>query len=425
MLKISVIMPVYNMGKYVEKAIQSFLSQSIDDKELICINNASTDESIEVIRRYSDKFPMIRLVNLKKNEGAGIARNVGIEQAQGKYVCFLDADDFYVNDYALDRLFQCCEKNNLKACAGLMRFLKVNGDFEDNPLFRNMFDLGSELVIKSFKDDPIDHGYTLFIFRRDLLMKYEIRFPNLRRYQDPPFLINTLYFAREYGILNENFYCYRIEYRNRKFDYDSINDIFKGFLNVIQFAISNEDTEKLLKRTVERLNTNYFKTLCDGLDYDNCELINILLQIRDLIEPKGYELCVFRYLLFLKSRLQSNGIDDFSTNEFIRANRLNGKRIAVYGAGNIGERLVSALKENGLSDVVLWVDRYKAGEETKSIVISNVETLNNCDWDVLVIAIYEKDLSNSIRKYLDDILTKEHEIIEWASGNSLWHPIGW
>lgn len=95
---ISIIMPVYNPGKYLHTAIMGILSQSYENLELICINDASTDGSDHVLLQYQKHNKRIRLVHHKENTGAARSRNEGIELASGKYIFFVDADDVFEKD---------------------------------------------------------------------------------------------------------------------------------------------------------------------------------------------------------------------------------------------------------------------------------------------------------------------------------------
>ena len=91
--KISVIMPVYNVERYVSKSIESIINQSFNDFELIIVNDGSTDNSKEIIEKYAKLDSRITIIN-KENEGVASARNLGIDRSIGKYLFFCDSDDY-------------------------------------------------------------------------------------------------------------------------------------------------------------------------------------------------------------------------------------------------------------------------------------------------------------------------------------------
>lgn len=95
---VSVITPVYNCEKYIEDAIKSVLGQSYKNWEMILVDDLSTDKSCEIIERYIKNDSRIKLVKLKKNSGAAIARNTAMELAKGRFLAFLDGDDIWVSN---------------------------------------------------------------------------------------------------------------------------------------------------------------------------------------------------------------------------------------------------------------------------------------------------------------------------------------
>ena len=105
MTKLSVIMPVYNVAKYLPMCLDSIICQTLDDIEIICVNDGSTDESLSVLQEYKEKDSRIIIID-KKNEGSGVARNTALAIAQGEYVYFVDGDDWLDNDSVLKMLYE-------------------------------------------------------------------------------------------------------------------------------------------------------------------------------------------------------------------------------------------------------------------------------------------------------------------------------
>ena len=92
---LSIVVPVYNAETYIKQCLDSLLEQDTEQEkyEIICINDGSTDDSLRILEEYAKKYDNIRLID-KQNEGVSVARNLGLEKACGKYVWFVDADDF-------------------------------------------------------------------------------------------------------------------------------------------------------------------------------------------------------------------------------------------------------------------------------------------------------------------------------------------
>ena len=121
MQKISVIVPVYNIEHYIEECIKSILNQTFKEFELLLVDDGSTDSSLNICRGYEKKDNRIKVIH-KKNGGLSDARNVGIEKACGKYICFIDGDDFIAND-TLENMYNLILKNNSQiAVCNMVRY---------------------------------------------------------------------------------------------------------------------------------------------------------------------------------------------------------------------------------------------------------------------------------------------------------------
>lgn len=126
--KISIIVPVYNVEKYLERCLDSILSQSFNAFELILVNDGSTDNSYKICEKYSYNDKRIKLIN-KENGGLSSARNAGIEASQGEYIGFIDSDD-YIDKFMYEILYNYAEKN--KSDIVICKYKKVDANFGMN-----------------------------------------------------------------------------------------------------------------------------------------------------------------------------------------------------------------------------------------------------------------------------------------------------
>ena len=178
MIKVSIIVPIYNTGKYLKKCIDSLLSQTEKNIEVILVNDGSTDNSEDIIKEYKDK--RIRYIS-KPNEGIGKTRNRGIKEAKGKYLMFIDSDD-YISSNCVEVMLSMATSNN--ADIVISNFYKdydgklenVNYPFfkpsslKDNPDIMNMINLGpcnklylTELVKSNKFDEDIKYEDVNFV----------------------------------------------------------------------------------------------------------------------------------------------------------------------------------------------------------------------------------------------------------------------
>ena len=113
MYKISIIIPIYNTEKYLRRCLDSVCNQTFGDIEIICINDCSTDGSLNILNEYAQKDNRIKIINFIENKGVAIARNTGIDEAQGEYISFVDADDYVDLDF-FEKLYNKAIKTNSK-----------------------------------------------------------------------------------------------------------------------------------------------------------------------------------------------------------------------------------------------------------------------------------------------------------------------
>ena len=109
MIKVSVIIPVYNEELYLEQCLDSVCKQTLQEIEILCIDDGSTDDSLHILEQFAKKDIRIKVFQ-QRNQYAGNARNIGIQKAEGKYLCFLDSDDFFAPDL-LEKMYDAAEQN--------------------------------------------------------------------------------------------------------------------------------------------------------------------------------------------------------------------------------------------------------------------------------------------------------------------------
>ena len=112
---LSVVVPVYNVEEYIYECIESILNQDIDGVEIIVINDGSTDNSLKIVKSFNDE--RIRIID-KENGGLSSARNVGLKEAVGEYVIFIDSDDYLKDKSVLAEMYNLAKKNNSDIVAG-------------------------------------------------------------------------------------------------------------------------------------------------------------------------------------------------------------------------------------------------------------------------------------------------------------------
>ena len=225
MPKLSIIMPVYNTAKYLDRSIQSVISQTYMDWELILVNDGSTDNSAEICLSYTKKDSRIKLID-KENGGAGSARNAGIEVAQGEFIAFPDSDDWLEID-----TYELCMKRLTDTPVDLLLFGEITTVYNDKTgcIEKEIEDYIEENILLS-QDQCRDKWSKMIlsyhmnapwnkIYRKSIIEKHHLRFPDLRRMQDGVF--NLYYYDKIESFMSIKEYKYHFiwhsnEYQKKK-----------------------------------------------------------------------------------------------------------------------------------------------------------------------------------------------------------------
>lgn len=265
-IKVSVIIPVYNREKYLSKCLESILNQTLREIEIIAIDDGSTDSSLKILKQYADKYQNI-IVLTQENQGAGASRNRGIRQARGKYLIFIDSDDFYPVKDCLELLYNTAEKHHVSVCGGIMIILEDHVDMQKKYIY-------DEKITKKFycnkiiktQEYPDIYGYTRYLFLTDLIRDNNIYFPSYRRFQDPPFAVKALVYAKEFYGLDKIVYEYRIGHKRIDFSLEACLDVLRGIRDVFQLVKKNNlrkmYDEKLKNIFVQNMSLIYKYSFC-------------------------------------------------------------------------------------------------------------------------------------------------------------------
>ena len=210
MSKISVILPVYDCQDYIEKSITSVLNQSFSDFELIIVNDGSTDNTSEIISRFSDS--RITIIT-QPNHGPGAARNNALEIAEGDYIMFLDADDWFCED-----ALEVAHSQITRYDADLTFFKMINYDGEKyypNDWFEmKTFDESFEKRAFNPSETPgsifdLSVGVCQKIYSHDFLRRIDARFPEGIFFEDMPFFYYVYLKAERISIIKKHLYVRR------------------------------------------------------------------------------------------------------------------------------------------------------------------------------------------------------------------------
>lgn len=214
-IKVSVIMPIYNASNYLKPALDSVLEQTLSDLEIICIDDGSTDHSLEILKEYQERDERVRIVT-ETNAGPALARNNGIRRARGEYLAFIDADDFLEPTF-LEVLYSLAKERELDiAISKYDIFNNRNARFETATKadHSHIFEDGGVTSKNEHPDyilsSTIGSAWNK-LFRRSFVEDKKLAFlPDVRIYEDVYFVVTALSLAERVGKVQEVLIHHRI-----------------------------------------------------------------------------------------------------------------------------------------------------------------------------------------------------------------------
>lgn len=387
---ISVVVPVYNVEKYINQCIDSILNQTYPYFELICVDDGSTDNSYEILKKYEKKDSRVVVIQ-QQNQYAGVARNRGMEIAKGKYILFLDSDDF-IKENTFEVLVERAEKDE----TDILVFDSYQYDNTTEKIINtlwvalkpSMFGTG----VKSAKEiSDIIFDFTTPVpwnkfYLREFIKQQDIKFQNLKRTNDLFFVYASLACANRIGMLNEKLYFYR----------DNNKDSLQG---------SGDETPAIYAKALYALknwleNRNYwdrfqksFETMAVSLslyNWNNMKSIEAYHVLRNALKSE----------IFPKLCLGERKVD--KKLNYCIANK---KDIVVYGAGNIAKAVIQyLLYQSEYSKDKITIVVSKMGNNKELLCDIEVQCFDNIKEDIqnslVVIAIADRDTQIAIQKNL-------------------------
>lgn len=227
---ISIVIPAYNAGKYIEKCLQSIIYQNYKDIEIIIVNDGSTDNTREICEKFVNQDSRIKLINTE-NKGAGSARNTGIDAAKGEYISFIDSDDYICPNY-YSRMYEMIKAGDADIVEG--HYKRVSGYDED--VFTNTGNVQEytniEKLLILYGDDEVEYINSVIVTNklyRSSLFK-EVRFPVNR-------------------IIDDEFIIYKLIYNSKKII--STSDIMYAYVQSEESVMRASFKEKRVKDTLD------------------------------------------------------------------------------------------------------------------------------------------------------------------------------
>ena len=388
---VSIIIPVYNAEKYLSQCLNSLLEQTFADFEIICVDDGSTDNSLMILKEYEQKDDRIIVIE-QKNQYAGVARNNGMKRAKGKYLLFLDADDYFA-DNMLEELAKRAEKDRTEILVfDVFQYdnaLKKVINTAWRPIKKNLFGEG----IKSARDiaDTIFDFTTSApwnkLFLREFVIKNNLQFQAIQRTNDLYFVYTAFSYAERIGICDKKLLFYR---DNNASSLQGTGDITPNVFSKALFALR----DNLQNRGILDI---YSKS------FDNMALAVCIYNLNNMNNIEAYY-SLFHSLqseIFPKLCLGSDVIEPQMELEVSQ-----NKNLIIYGAGAVAKAFVRfLLLQCGYEKKNISVVVSELGHDEMDICgikVNEFSTISESrNSNLVVIAVSEERIYNEIKKSVE------------------------
>lgn len=350
MAKVSVIIPVYNAERYLRECLDSVVNQSLDDIEIICIDDNSNDNSPNILQEYKEKYDITILKN-NDNIGAALSRNKGINVASGKYIIFLDSDDF-IEKQALQILYDEVEKLELDMC-----FYKLNviGEVKNEPKgILGTYDekqSGRELLKKFIENNEFFMYLCSVFYNREFLVENKLLFDSVCVGEGGDFILRALIHAENVNVCNKCLYNYRIHEESITHSNSSRLDLLAG--QVRQYLSLLKESFLYNYDEIDIAMTYIYKKMIGGLSKLSVSEQKTIFRVA----KNNYENNIINLLL----RIDDRYFVDWTEEK--RKKAIVAKNVFVYGAGHASETVIRLLSDEGIS--------------IKGFVVSRIEDCSN------------------------------------------------
>ncbi|MEH2952060.1 glycosyltransferase family 2 protein [Candidatus Merdisoma sp. JLR.KK011] len=383
---LSVIVPIYNAEKYLSRCIESIINQTYRLFELLLVDDGSTDRSSQICDEYAQLDSRIKVIH-KKNEGLVKARKEGLQEARGEYIAFVDNDDWIELDM-YENMIDSLESSGADFVDTGYFCEKDNSSYIERKLERGVYELDKYMRHKVFLallelDDFMNIRQSIWskVFKASLIKNSYANVPD--RMQSGEDLINIVHCILQSGrIIQTEGVFYHYNYREESLSHlRSISYIRQ------QFEIWNYSGKLILA------NDEFMRQE----DLDRC------------LFYKWYS--AFQYQLF-------NEFDSIQNYSFPCIEKLFGKRVAIYGAGNVGKDYITQISKYEKCHIVCWVDKCFKKMQFPYRKVIGIEDFLKKQYDMVLIAVEKKEIAEEMKQFLMDKGIKENKII-WCKPNAI------
>lgn len=356
-MKVSVIVPCYNMKEYMTECLGSIFKQSLKDIEVICVDDGSDDGTREYLEVYQKKHQNM-IVVYQENQGAGAARNRGVRLARGEFIAFMDADDFYPQEDILEYMYNSAIEKKATVCGGSYCIYR-NGVFTYSGFRKGtVFSKDTWMEAKKF---PTFYGYWRFLFNAEFLQKNNIEFPNYLRGQDAPFFLMAIAKAKRVYCLSKVTYCYRKEHKQVVYDERKALDSIRTLRDCMEISLQ-EGLDAIYEVWIKEIHGEHSALMYYFAAQGSKEMQQLIEEINHIMR-KGKEKNKSSIRLLEKEEI-TEYIQKVNEEYVNLQKELNSSsKILIYGAGTVGRKVLELFRKSGYEPEAFVVSDIKQNPE--------------------------------------------------------------
>lgn len=404
-LSLSVIIPVYNVERYLKQCLDSVIAQSFENYEVVCVNDGSTDKSQEILELYASNSK-IRVIS-QENQGPSGARNTGIKNAVGKYICFLDSDDMLMVN-ALNDMYHEAEMMQVDILSYETAYLMYENVYLEKRDFKDFYyqkkhrydgvKTGKQLFVEMMERDEYCNMVWLLLIRREWLQKKKIIFYSDIFYEDRLFTLQCFLACERMSHAKQGNYIYRVrdgsimtasvKYKNVYSDLVTYKEIFKLML---------EQKEDRVKVAIVRYVRLIYATILNSdkqLSEKECEKYRELPVEEQFIKEcigLGKRSTVMNKKMYLRGFKDTMKVQD---------------KVILYGAGKVGHMIFEYLQKNQLEKSVIGFAISgipNVGQKIGKIPLYSIDNISVKDRDALILITARSNYHDDIFSTLDQL----------------------
>lgn len=395
MVKVSIIIPVHNSEQYLGRCLDSLINQSLKEIEIICIDDKSTDHSLEILQKIEKQDKRVKIIANPKNYGAGISRNFGLDISSGEYIHFVDSDDF-LQQNALEQLYMQAKEQSLDMCFHKMKII-TSGKVKNWQISKGIIESypecykGTELLSKFIENNDFFYYPCSALFSKELLIQNNCFFKPLLIGEGGEFVLHALIYAKRVAVNNEEYYRYcinpsSITQKNNDKSILQLGSIIQ-YITVLKNAVHLGDDMGIYKY----LRHQHIKISNNMVNSSNEEIEKLKAEMPDEFS---------KYVL--DTLLLSNKKMEIQIPKECREVVLNYRKVILYGAGNIVKAMLNFLNENNIILQGIAVsDKRNNPENLYGHSVYEISELKKYAKECLVIVALKSKYHADVKKLLE------------------------